>query len=234
MKAMILAAGLGTRLGSLTRDRPKALVEINGVTLLDILLGRLEAEGFTEVTLNAHHHAPKLLGHVEQLRRHSPLRLHVSLEPDLLDTGGGLLGARRWLEGDEPFLVHNVDVLTDLPLGRLVTEHGSHPALATLVVKERPSSRQLLFDDDLRLQGARSADGDRWVLQEPPLFTNPLAFCGIHVVSPVFFQACRRQGRFGIIDAYLDLVRDGHTVRGWRADGHAWKDVGRPEHLSPL
>lgn len=234
MKAMILAAGLGTRLGPLTHDRPKALVEINGTPLLELTLQRLEAAGFDDITINAHHHAPQVLAWVERRRRASNTSLHLSMEASLLDTGGGIVAARKWLDGDEPFLVHNVDVLSTIPLQRLVALHKASGAVATLAVKERQSARQLLFDPQLRLLGVRRPDGDRWVAPQPPLFADPFAFCGIHVLSPSFFAMIKRPGRFGIIDGYLDVVRAGQEVRGWRADAYAWKDVGRPEHLSPL
>ena len=232
MTAMILAAGLGTRLGALTADKPKALVEINGVPLLEMVIQRLEAEGFDDITINAHHHAPKLLAFCEARRRTHPTALHLSLENTLLETGGGILAARRWLDGDEPFLIHNVDVVSSLPLRRLYEQHLRSGDYATLAVKERESSRQLLFDDKLLLIGARSPEGDRYVGQGPALFANPLAFSGVHVLSPAFFADNTRTGRFSIIDSYLDLARSGRAIRAWRGDSFAWKDVGRPEHLA--
>jgi NDP-sugar pyrophosphorylase family protein len=234
MKAMILAAGLGSRLGPITFDRPKALVEINGTPLLELVLQRLESCGVHDITINAHHHAPQILAFVEKRRRETGITIHVSIEPTLLDTGGAIVAARRWLDNPGPILVHNVDVLSTIPLAQLIADHEKSQALATLAVKERPSRRQLLFDAQGNLVGARGPDGDRWVAKEPPLFADPLAFSGVHVISPGFFDACPRSGRFGIVDAYLDLVRDGYPVKAWRADAFAWKDAGRPEALTPL
>jgi NDP-sugar pyrophosphorylase family protein len=162
MKAMILAAGLGTRLKPLTDTRPKALVEINGRTLLEITLTRLRTFGITDVIINVHHFADQILDYLNS-KNNFNLRIELSREDDLLlDTGGGLKKASWFfLEDprnlDEPFLLHNVDVLSTIDFARMLQFHKGHHALATLAVQSRDSSRQLLFDDHLQLSGRRTA-----------------------------------------------------------------------------
>ena len=164
MKAMILAAGLGTRLRPLTDDRPKALVEINGRTLLEITLTRLHAFGIQDVIINVHHFADMV---VDYLRKNDNfgMRIEVSREEELLDTGGGLKKAAYFFaenssrpdsSGEEPFMVHNVDVLSSIDLRRMVQFHNDNHSLATLAVRDRKTSRYLLFDDQLQLCGRRS------------------------------------------------------------------------------
>src|ERR1700685_3707936 len=186
MKAMILAAGLGTRLRPLTDDRPKALVEINGRTLLEITLSRVRAFGVREVIINVHHFADMIAEYLNA-NDNFGMRVEVSREVDLLDAGGGLKKAAHFFtEGfsptEEPFVVHNVDVLSTIDLGRMVEIHTENNALATLAVQDRKTSRYLLFDDQLRLCGRRSGRD-----QVAPVGvdgkTRALAFCGIHIIS---------------------------------------------------
>ncbi len=150
MKAMVLAAGLGTRLRPLTNDRPKALVEVGERTMLDIVLERLRAFGVREAIVNVHHYADMV---IEYLRAHENfgMRIEISREEELLDTGGGLKKAAHFfLEGgtgsEEPFILHNVDVLSTIDLARMVRFHTDHHALATLAVQDRETSRYLLFN----------------------------------------------------------------------------------------
>src|SRR5208283_5777856 len=155
MKAMILAAGLGTRLRPLTGDRPKALVEIDGRTLLELTLTRLSKFGIREVIINAHHFADRIFEYLNG-RKNFGMKIEISREDVLLDTGGGLKKAAWFFlqdSQDEPFLLHNVDVLSNIDLGRMVRFHKEHEALATLAVQERKSSRYLLFDERGELCG---------------------------------------------------------------------------------
>jgi NDP-sugar pyrophosphorylase family protein len=166
MKAMILAAGLGTRLRPLTDTRPKALVEISGRTLLEITLTRLRTFGITEVIINVHHFADQILAYLHS-KNNFNLRIEISHEDDLLlDTGGGLKKASWFfLEDtknlDEPFLVHNVDVLSTIDFTQMLQFHKDHQALATLAVQSRPSSRQLLFDNNLQLRARATSPAQR-------------------------------------------------------------------------
>src|SRR5215471_10184664 len=157
MKAMILAAGLGMRLRPLTDNRPKALVEIAGRTLLEITLSRLRAFGIHEVIINVHHFADMILEYLKT-NDNFGLRIEVSREEVLLDTGGGLKKAAWFfLEDpsrlDSPFILHNVDVISTIDLRKIVQFHNENQALATLAVQERQSSRYLLFDEQLQLCG---------------------------------------------------------------------------------
>jgi NDP-sugar pyrophosphorylase family protein len=231
MRAMILAAGLGTRLRPLTDSRPKALVEINGRTLLEITLTRLRRFGLREVMVNAHHFAGMIM---EYVRAHDfGMRIEISCEDELLDTGGGLKKASAFFledQGHQPFLLHNVDVISSIDLGRMIASHRASRALATLAVQRRESSRQLLFDHQLQLCGRQSGGDD------PELVcrvgeAQPLAFCGIHVISPQIFQLMTEDGAFSIIDCYLRLAAQGEKVAGFRADEYYWRDVGKPESI---
>jgi NDP-sugar pyrophosphorylase family protein len=236
MKAMVLAAGLGTRLGALTADRPKALITVSGRTLLEIALTRLRTFGINEVVINVHHHAEMIVDYLAANRNFS-MRIEVSREDELLDTGGGLKKAAHFFldaGGDEPFLVHNVDVLSSFDVGRMVEFHNAQTALATLAVQHRVSSRQLLFDSNSRLRGRRIGEADNVQSAIAPAATSleSLAFSGIHVVSPQIFSMFTEQGTFSIVDAYLRLAAQGETIAAYRADGCYWRDLGRPESLA--
>lgn len=232
---MILAAGLGTRLRTLTGDRPKALVEINGRTLLEITLSRLRSFGVGEVIVNVHHFANMI---VEYLKTNGNfgMRIEVSREETLLDTGGGLKKAAQFFvdnsgRSEEPFIVHNVDVLSTIDLRRMVQFHTEKQALATLAVQDRKTSRYLLFDDHLQLRGRRSGDdqpesvGGRQQLQS-------LAFSGIHVISPRFLKMMTEEGAFSIIASYLRLAAQGEKILAFRADEYYWRDLGRLENMA--
>ena len=232
---MVLAAGLGTRLRPLTDDRPKALVTVAGRTLLEIVLERLHGFGVREVVVNAHHFAEKIVAYLAA-HGNFGMRIEVSREETLLDTGGGLKKAAAFfLAGDgagrdEPFFLHNVDVISSIDLGAMAEAHRERGALATLAVASREASRMLLFDEDLMLCGRRMK-GDVEMVRD---LTGPqaLAFAGVHVVSPRIFGQMREAGAFSIIDAYLRLAGEGERVMAFRADGAYWRDLGRPECLA--
>lgn len=232
MKAMVFAAGRGTRLGALTEKRPKALVEVGGAPLLEHVLRRLRAAGVREVMINTHHFAAQIEAFVAAHDGFG-LKVFFSHEPELLDTGGGLKKVASFFAGNAPFLLHNVDVLSTIDLAALVADHRASAAWATLAVKARPTARPLIFDDRLRLCGRRVPAG--------PMLVRPidgpaqeLGFCGIHVVSPVLLQHLTETGAFSIIDGYLRLAREGHPILGARVDACSWRDCGRPEDLRPL
>jgi NDP-sugar pyrophosphorylase family protein len=219
MKAMILAAGLGTRLRPLTDTRPKALVEVAGRTLLEITLSRLSEFGVSDVIINVHHFADMI---IEYLNAHDNfgMRIEVSREDVLLDTGGGLKKAAWFFEdSSEPFILHNVDVISTIDLRRMMQFHGERQAGATLAVKDRETSRYLLFDERLHLCG-RSATRDPKVLS--------LAFSGIHVISPHLLPMISEEGVFSIITSYLNLAARGENILGFRADEYYWRDLGKP------
>ncbi len=235
MKAMILAAGLGTRLRPLTDHRPKALVKIADRTLLEITLARLRAVGVREVIVNAHHFADMI---VEYLKKNNSfgMRVEISREEILLDTGGGLKKtAHFFLEGPnplvEPFILHNVDVLSTIDLQRMLQFHADTQPLATLAVQDRESSRCLLFDEQVQLCGRRAGRDCDPELVRSSGQVQALAFCGIHVISPRIFALMREEGIFSIIGSYLQLASRGERIVGFRADEYYWRDLGRPESL---
>ncbi len=231
MKAMILAAGLGTRLRPLTDDRPKALVTVAGRTLLEITLARLRAFGVRDAIVNAHYYAEMI---VEYLKANDNfgMRIEVSREDELLDTGGGLKKAAHFFCGSqEPFIVHNVDVLSTIDLGRMMRFHAEQNALATLAVQERVTSRYLLFDEQGLLCGRRAGrDGTAELLRKRAEL-QALAFSGIHVISPDIFTKMSDEGAFSIISAYMKLAGQGEKILAFRAGDCYWRDLGRPESI---
>jgi NDP-sugar pyrophosphorylase family protein len=231
MKAMVLAAGLGTRLRPLTDTRPKALVEVGGRTLLEITLSRLRDCGVGEVMVNVHHFAEQIAGFLEA-RNNFGMRIELSREDDLLlDTGGGLKKAGWFFSSDtEPFIVHNVDVVSNVDVQAMLHSHQRSGALATLAVQERNSSRQLLFDSNFTLCGRRGPQQeDELTGQAAPV--HVLAFTGIHVISPRMAPLIKEEGVFSIIDSYLRLAREGEKVVAFPADQYYWRDLGRLEDL---
>ncbi|HZV87604.1 MAG TPA: nucleotidyltransferase family protein [Candidatus Binatus sp.] len=271
MKAMILAAGLGTRLRPLTDTRPKALVEINGRTLLEITLTRLRTFGITEAIINVHHFADMVVQYLKSKNSFN-MRLEISREDDqLLDTGGGLKKAAWFFQenpdhsgsgvNDEPFILHNVDVISTIDLYAMLQFHTQHQALATLAVQSRNSSRQLLFNDQLQLSGRRINERNSLISSEArdlsspspdarrppsPLATRhsplpqspepspllPLAFSGIHILSPRLLPQLTETGPFSIIDSYLRLSGQGQKILAFRHDTSYWRDLGKPADLA--
>lgn len=243
MKAMILAAGLGTRLRPLTEDRPKALVEIDGRTLLEITLTRLRSLGIRDVIINVHHFADKV---VDYLKANDNFGMHIEVSPEsvLLDTGGGLKKAAHFflndsgghpnagsLKFEDPILVHNVDVLSTIDLERMAEMHTASGALATLAVRDRQTSRYLLFDQDLQLCGRRAGLDGPVEMVRSSREVHALAFSGIHIVSPRLLPKLTEDGAFSIITSYLRLAGKGEAISAFRDDEYYWRDLGRPDDL---
>ena len=253
MKAMILAAGLGTRLRPLTTNRPKALVEISGRTLLEVTLSRLRSFGVSEVIINVHHFADMVVDYLQK-NKNFGMRIEISREDVLLDTGGGLKKAAWFfLEDpsrlDEPFLLHNVDVLSTIDLARMLQFHTEHRAIATLAVQSRESSRLLLFDEHLQLRGRAPEQSEaipnstRLLLSSPAIPSKArdlllsqtfqaLAFSGIHILSPRLLPMLTEESIFSIIDSYLRLAAQSQKILAFRADQYYWRDLGKPADLS--
>ena len=232
---MIFAAGLGTRLRPLTDTMPKALVPVAGMPLLKHVATRILDAGVQEIVVNTHHFADQIAGFVAAdpvLRT----RIRLSPEPELLlETGGGILHARPLLADCGAFLVHNVDILSNLDLRRFVSQ-ARPDALATLVVSERATSRYLLFDDGLRLVGwtdVRTGEVRSPFPALDPARCRPLAFAGIHLVSDRIFGVMEDlgfAGRFSIIDFYLRAAAE-HPIYGYVPEGFRMLDVGKAETL---
>jgi NDP-sugar pyrophosphorylase family protein len=228
MKAMVFAAGLGTRLKPLTNDRPKALVEVAGRTMLEITLQRLRAFGVNEVIVNTHHLADMIRDYLDA-RNNFGMRIEISREDVLLDTGGGLKKAAWFFledDRDEPFLVHNVDVMSNIDLARMAGSHRRQGTLATLAVQARKTGRPLLFDENGCLRGRAGLGG---ATDDEGM--RALAFSGIHVLSPRIFEKITEEGVFSIISSYARLAREGEKIAGFRADEYYWRDLGRPENV---
>jgi NDP-sugar pyrophosphorylase family protein len=199
--------------------------------LLEIALSRLYRFRVRDVIINTHHFADMVATYVKS--HDFGMRIEISREEELLDTGGGLKKAAHFfLEqgSDQPFLVHNVDVVSAIDLQRMIQWHGEHQALATLAVQHRNASRQLLFDEQLQLCGRKTDDS-------PPELVHrcaspqPLAFCGIHVISPRIFSLMGEEGVFSIITSYLRLAQQGERIIAFRADDYYWRDVGKPRSV---
>jgi len=238
MKAMILAAGLGTRLRPLTNDHPKALVEVAGQTLLEITLRRLRQFGVREVIVNVHHFADMVVDYLKK-QANFGMRLEISREEILLDTGGGLKKAAWFfLEDsrnlDEPFVLHNVDVLSNIDLDRMVQFHRKNQSLATLAVQQRETSRYLLFNKENQLCGRRSGNEQGAEIVWPSQQIQALAFSGLHVISPQLLARMTEDGAFSIISCYLRLAGQGEKITAFRADEYYWRDLGRPENVAQI
>jgi NDP-sugar pyrophosphorylase family protein len=233
VKAMILAAGLGTRLRPLTNDRPKALVEVAGRTLLQITLERLGESGVREVIVNVHHFAGMVTEYLGK-NNNFGMRIEISEEDSLLDTGGGLKKAAWFFrEGaPTPFILHNVDVISTIDLRRMLDFHMRNQALATLAVQQRQTSRYLLFDEQGRLCGRRLVKEEKTELVRPSPQLQEAAFSGIHVISPRLLEMMSETGAFSIIQSYLRLAGEGERILAYHADGDYWRDLGKPESVA--
>jgi len=245
MKAMILSAGLGTRLRPLTDNRPKALVELGGRTLLEITLSRLRSFGISEVIVNVHHFANLVIDYLKS-NKNFGMRIEISREDVLLDTGGGLKKAawfflddsarRDSSQTDKPFLLHNVDVISTIDLRRMLQFHAENQALATLAVQNRETSRPLLFNDHHQLCGRRIDNKNTVISSEARNLSSipfqALAFSGIHVISPRLLPLLTEEGIFSIIPSYLRLSAQGQKILAFRADDYYWRDLGRPSDLT--
>lgn len=234
MKALVFAAGRGTRLKPLTDDRPKALVEIEGITLLERVLRRLVQANVDEVIINLHHFGHLIPPFIDKNNRFGLRRVVYSEEPELLDTGGGLKNAAWFFDDGKPFLVHNTDVLSDLDLVKLRAIHTQSGALATLATKQRQTARPLYFDAENRLVGRKTKAGAEEIISPPRGDLQALGFCGIQMISPDLLPLMTETGAFPIVDTYLRLASEGRDIRCHRDDTFRWRDCGRPDDLRPL
>jgi NDP-sugar pyrophosphorylase family protein len=235
MKAMIFAAGLGSRLKPLTNTMPKALVPINGKPLLEHVILKLKDAGFDEIVINIHHFGEQIIDFLESKANYG-LSIQISNETNgLLETGGGIKHAANLLQGDKPFLVHNVDILSDLDISDFYQKALVNRSLVTLLVSSRVSSRYLLFDENNHLKG--------WINEKTGEFKSPVsnfkpenyrkfAFGGIHVLSPTIFQYMNEnwKGKFSIIDFYLSICGQ-LPIQAHIASDIQLIDVGKPETL---
>lgn len=226
MKAMIFAAGLGTRMQHMTQDTPKALIEVAGKPVIDHVMENIVKAGFTEMMINVHHFPQRIINHMQS--QSFPAKISFSHETNApLETGGGLWKVRDFFDNGEPFLLHNADILTDLNLADLYTQHLKQKNSITLAVRDRNSSRKLLFTESNRLCGRWKAHPDttdlRWGV---PAYNY--AFSGVHVISPEVLQWPVPGERFSIMEAYLNWCK--HHPIGMHLHNHGyWFDIGSPE-----
>jgi len=227
-KAMILAAGLGTRLKPLTDHKPKALLEWEGKPLLEHIILKLKSAGFTSIIINVHHQAALIMDFVKQKDQFG-IRIEFSHEKDeLLDTGGGIANA-SWFFGEEPFLVYNVDILSDIDLRSMYQDHLKSGAMATLAVKERVTTRSLLMNKDGKLKGWRdNRSGETILTGSSADGLVPIAFSAIHIMDPKVFALFPKKLRFPLMPFYLELAKS-HPVNLYRHDRDSWADMGKME-----
>jgi len=229
--ALVFAAGLGTRLGELGRDTPKALIDVGGRTMLEHALARLTAAGADRIVVNAHHHADRIAAFLEQ--RDWGAEVLVSREESApLETGGGLWHARTLFRGDRTILLHNVDVILDADLAPFATAHEQGGALVTLAVHARDTSRVLLFDDEgLCGRDDRRRPDARTLARPPHNEPHAWAFAGVHAISPRLLTLITERGAFPIIDLYLRLAATGERIRPWPTEAR-WLEIGSAERLA--
>lgn len=228
---MIVAAGMGTRLLHLTKNKPKALVELHGKPLLQLQIEKLIAMGFNEIIVNVHHFADQII-HFLQGHEDFGIRILVSNESDLLlDTGGGLQKASWFFDDNKPFIVHNVDVLTNLDIMDMLNVHSESGALSTLAVRSRSTSRYLIFDEDNTLCGWKNLKTGEKIMARETSSPHDLAFSGVHCISPAIFDQLTETGRFSIINTYLRLAKS-NVIKAYRHPESSWLDVGKPGDLA--
>ena len=234
MKAMILAAGYGTRLQPLTNHLPKALVAINDVPMLQLIIARLIKSGVDEIIINTHHFADEIAAFLKA-KNNFGIQIELSHENEILGTGGGLKKAEYFFDDNQPFFLHNVDILSTIDLKQIYRYHHDNRAMATLAIQQRDTSRGFIVDEQNNICGHEDKDNQRTRLKRAPKGkTQFMAFCGIHVISPELFHYLEESGRFSIIDTYLKLIEQGFPILGFPADKFYWKDIGKLETLEEI
>jgi MurNAc alpha-1-phosphate uridylyltransferase len=231
MKGMILAAGLGTRLKPFTDKHPKALASVNGKTLLQRNIEYIKSFGVDDILINVHHFADQIIEHIE-LHRQFGINITISDETnEVLETGGGLKKASWFFSDGQPFVLMNVDILTNMNLHDLVEYHQSHHALVTLAISDRKSSRCFLWNKNHELCGWRNKQtGEERISREDSNLVEK-SFSGIHIIDPLFFKYLTQEGKFSIVDTYLEAARSERII-GFDHSGCHLLDVGKPESIT--
>jgi len=232
MKAMILAAGLGTRLRPITDTIPKALVEINGKTLLEHSIDHLNFFGVQEVIVNVHHFPDQIISFLKK-KKNFGLKIEISDERDqLLDTGGGVKKAAWFFDDGGPFVIRNVDVLSNMDLAVMLDFHKKLKPLATLAVRNRETSRYMLFNERFELIGwTNVSNGERKLSRKDFKRMHPLAFSGIQILDPSIIPLIKEEGRFSLISMYLRLSRE-NRICAFTDNDSFWFDAGKREENS--
>ncbi|KFE98636.1 nucleotidyltransferase [Chryseobacterium formosense] len=229
MKALIFAAGKGTRLKPFTDHHPKALAKVNGIPLLERNINYLKAFGITDFVINIHHFGDQIVRFLKE-NNNFGCKIEISDESnELLETGGGLIFAKEFLNHGEDFLIMNADILTNININDFVKYHKEIKDFVTLAVSDRESSRKLLFNDDLVLRGWLNVQTGEQRLAEFNKGFRPLAFSGVHCINPVIFDKIKRTGKFSVMEEYLDLMQT-EKIHGFVHES-ILVDVGRPESV---
>jgi NDP-sugar pyrophosphorylase family protein len=230
-KAIIFSAGLGTRFKPWTDKHPKALALVNGKSLLQRNIEYLQSYGIKDVVVNIHHFPEQIIEAIK-INKGWGSNVLISDESDMvLETGGGLMKARHLLEGDQPFISLNVDILTNLDLNKLMAFHQQHQPLVTFGITNRKSSRVLLFDGNSRLCGWKNlSTGETKISIDKPNLTE-MAYSCVVIYQPEIFSLIRQKGKFSIMDTYLDLAAE-HVIMGYDHSGDHLVDVGKPESVA--
>jgi NDP-sugar pyrophosphorylase family protein len=231
MKAMIFAAGLGTRLSNETSDKPKALVDVGGKPLLQRAIEKLKNEGITEIVVNVHHFSELVISFLKKKDFGIPVHISDEIEK-LLDTGGGLKKAACYFDTDEPILIYNVDILSSLNMKDLVENHVQSKALVTVAVRIRETQRYYKFDSEMNLVGWINKKTGEKKISKSENFENAItmAYSGFHIIQPEIFSLMPETDRFSVTDFYLELAKT-HLIKGFVDDSDLWMDVGKPEQL---
>jgi len=230
---MILAAGIGSRLKPLTDLKPKALVNYNGKPMLKRVIDNIVDQGFRRIVINTHHHASQI---VEYLKRNDFGSTEVLISDEskmLMDTGGGIIHARSLLDGRGPFIVHNVDILSNIDLIKLLSYHRQYHPVATLVVKKRETSRQLGIDESGNLSGWKNNNSGETISVPSKRITNYTAYSGIQVINPVLFEMVHEQRPFPIIPKYLELAGN-NQIKVYDQSDDDWIDMASINHIERL
>jgi len=230
---MLLAAGLGTRLKPLTDTKPKALIEIFGKTLLEIAILKLKNHGFTEIVINVHHFARQIIDFLNK-NNNFGTKIYISNEQDkLLDTGGGIKNAAQFLYDTNAFIVYNVDILCNINLSDFFNFHLKTKSLATLAVKQRPTSRSLIFDNNNNLCAWKNNETGEEKIARLVTEKKSLAFSGIHIISSKIFELFNDDSVFSIIDTYLQLAKN-FEIKAYLHDSDIWFDLGKISHIAEI
>jgi NDP-sugar pyrophosphorylase family protein len=230
--AMILAAGLGTRLRPLTDHTPKALIDVGGMPIIERVARRLIAAGADRLIVNTAHLAQQIEDYVGSMGGFGVEAVFSREDPGPLETGGALLAAEGLFRGGAPFFLHNADILSDIPLGEMYAAHqAAGDPLATVAVLDRPTTRRMLFDDEGLLGRTDETKGLDLRVRPAVGEVRAVPFAGIHVVSPRIFGLMTERGAFSILDPYLRLAAAGERILTFRVDGYRWIDIGKHEQL---
>lgn len=232
MKAFILAAGLGSRLGDLTKDKPKALVQLNGEELLGRLINCLKNQGFDQFLINIHHHGQMVIDYLKANKQFGVEIQYSDERSELLDTGGAILKARHFFNSNEAVLIHNVDIISDVNFKEMLSFHIKNDALATLCIRKRETNRSLIFNHQMRLKGwmNKKTNEFKWVDSSLADYLT-FAYSGVYFAAPEFPDYLSYTGKFSVIDGWLSIAKS-KLINGYHDTSESWFDLGTPEKLS--